>query len=234
VPAEDDVERELERAGWPLPSDAQRESARKAVDRRLQDTAGAASALAHFYDPAGPNAGRTFLDLQPVDPDRVTVADLLAVTTLDVRVRPRAVRRLLDPGDDRDEVGRKFSQVPQDADLAAVSAGDLMNAAELYWSVNQILGVDPWVVASKLCARKRPALIPVRDRTVVRLLGLADKPDYRKHWLVYRLLLRDHAVVAGVERAAADVAHTRGAPDLSNVPPLRLLDSLLWMTRSMR
>lgn len=104
MPAEDEVEVELARAGWPLPSQAQREIAREAVERRLEDAAGAARALARFYDPAGPYAGRTYLDLPPVEPDRLTLADFLAVTLLDVTVRPPAIRRFLEHGTQLDEV----------------------------------------------------------------------------------------------------------------------------------
>lgn len=87
------------------------------------------------------------------------------------------------------------------------------------------------MVASKLCARKHPALIPVRDSAVVEVLRLGSRPNYKTHWLVYRFLLRDQAVAASLSSAAMDAVQIHGAPDLADLPSLRLLDSLLWMTR---
>ncbi len=51
--------------------------------------------LVWFFDPARPFAATTFDDLPDNARDRVTVSDLLAVTLLDMRIRPRAVRAML-------------------------------------------------------------------------------------------------------------------------------------------
>lgn len=53
--------------------------------------------VAAYFDPEGPFAASTFDTLQPGPPNQITSADLLAVTFLDVRVRPLATRRILGP-----------------------------------------------------------------------------------------------------------------------------------------
>jgi len=45
-----------------------------------------------------------------------------------------------------------------------------------YNRIKSTLGADPWVTTSKLCARKRPALFPVRDKPVRDLLARESAP----------------------------------------------------------
>lgn len=77
--------------------------------------------------------------------------------------------------------------------------------------------------------RKRPALIPVRDRVVVREHGLANH-DSRSDWLVFRYLLQDADVLGGLDQAASR-ATAEHRTDLSRIPGLRLLETLMWMMR---
>lgn len=215
--------------GWPTPSDAELRDAHAAAAERLRDADRAARALRSFYQPTGRYAGRTFLDLQPNLTDDLTAADLLAITLLDVSANPLAVRRLLGPGQDRDRVLAALKR-SRDRDLAADDiADDLLAAAHLYETVKPTLGDNPWVVASKLCARKRPALIPVRDSRVVKILRLTNR-DFRSDWLVYRHLLRDAEIQAMLRDA---VEQTRSDPsiDVTDLPLTRVLDSILWMLR---
>jgi hypothetical protein len=216
--------------GWPLPTEAERHAARRAVDQCLADVERASVALARFYDPTGRYAGMTFLDLQPAPDHDVTAADLLAVTLLDVSIRPPSVRRLLHPGPARDQVLAALAECSSECDLTTDDATVLVAAAGLYQAVKQAIGINPWVIASKLCARKRPDLIPMRDNVVVKTLQLRNK-NFRSDWLVYRYLLRDAGTVAALQQAARMASRTPGAPDLTDLSALRLLDSLLWMTR---
>lgn len=219
---------------WPVPGPGELENARSAVRRCLEDHGVASLALAKFYDPEEKYGGRTFLDLTPSDPCDITTADLLSVTMLDVAAAPRGVRRLLACGapDDRDrtEVLAALQVVSTKVDITAdlpENVAAFEAAAKFYMQVKAALGKNPWVVASKLCARKRPALIPVRDRVVVRELGLANQ-DFRADWLVFRYLLQDADVLHGLEQVASRAAAEHGT-DLSQLPALRLLDTLVWM-----
>jgi hypothetical protein len=94
--------------------------------------------------------------------------------------------------------------------------------------VKEALGGNKWVTASKICARKRPALIPVRDSVVVEEIRLPNT-DFRIDWALLRALVRDQEIVAALDALAAD-AGAIGA-DLQGVPTLRLLDSAVWMHR---
>jgi hypothetical protein len=90
------------------------EEVRAAKIRVEQDvsTPGLGQLLAVYYDPAGRFAGATFDTLGANPPNKITLDGLLAVTLLDERWTPAAVRRLLgaDSG-------------PAAAMLAQVSAG---------------------------------------------------------------------------------------------------------------
>ncbi len=227
---------DIDGLGWPAPGPGELENALSAVRRRMDDDSAASLALARFYDPAGKYGGRTFLDLKPSDPSDITTADLLSVTMLDVAASPLGVRRLLACGgpDDakRRQVLAALQEVSTEVDITAdlpknVSAFEA--AAVFYTQVKAALGKNPWVVASKLCARKRPVLIPVRDRVVVRELGLANH-DFRSDWLVFRYLLQDADVLRGLDQAASRATAEHGT-DLSRIPALRLLDTLIWMMR---
>jgi Family of unknown function (DUF6308) len=194
---------DLEELGWPRPGQAELQQARSAVFACLEDEDVASLALAQFYDPQRGYAGLTFLGLQPVDPWDITAADLLSVTTLNVSAAPLAIRRLLGCGIPDDGTRRKvlaaLAVVSNQDELANADAQTLQAAALLYMAVKAAIGANPWVIASKLCARKRPALIPVRDKVVVAELGLANR-DFRTDWLVYRDLLGQHDLVEGLLR----------------------------------
>lgn len=119
-----------------------------------------------------------------------------------------------------------------DANDIALADEDTFRAMEeLYLQVKQTLGKNPWVTASKLCARKRPGLFPVRDKLTCALLALLPHGGYPVDWQVFRLLMLPES---GVVEALYDLrgAATEGA-DRSEVAidayPLRWLDALLWM-----
>jgi hypothetical protein len=141
-------------------------------------TSPAQQRLAWFYDSNGNYAGASFADLRPIDPWDLTATDLHATMLLSVRIGPRATRRIVEEGATRAGLLRKLGQVPE-LDLTAAEDPELSAMTELYEAVKHALSADgvrnpnPWVTASKLCARKRPGLFPVRDRQVCDYLGLS-------------------------------------------------------------
>lgn len=188
--------------------------------------------LARYYQTEGPYAGATFVDLAPVDPFTVTARDLLAATTLSVSVAPVAIRRFVDRAD---ELSAQLREIPETLTLEAVdSPHEAAAMAAFYASVKACLykaGAqtgNAWVTASKICARKRSQLFPVRDRVVMTLLGL--KGNYADDWPVFAALIGDAEIRghldAAVQRAAQQKCVGLGDPGLR----LRHLDVALWMS----
>jgi hypothetical protein len=87
---------------------------------------------------------------------------------------------------------------------------------------------DPWVTASKLCARKRPRLLPVRDHAVRQMLGIRPPYDHRLDWKIYRELVRDDEIADLLLAATATARTPSGTPVQISDPPLRILDVALW------
>jgi Family of unknown function (DUF6308) len=89
--------------------------------------------------------------------------------------------------------------------------------------------VNPWVTASKLCARKRPDLFPVRDNVVCGYLGILRAGGYQVDWQVFRHLIQSREVVSRLDEL---VSEAQADPDV-NVGSvnnrLRHLDVVLWM-----
>ena len=203
------------------------------VDEALSDPASVAH-LVTYYSRDGNYAGATILELDPVSPWDITASDLLSLTLLSVQAQPHSVRRLLQPSAERNHVLRLLSEdrLPLDADLAMADATTLLAMAELheafkaYLSPAHVKLKNPWVTASKLCARKRPDLFPVRDSVVCRLLGLGR--NYQVDWQIFRRIIQENEIRERLDRltdaaaaASADVGHPNRR--------LRHLDVLLWM-----
>jgi hypothetical protein len=79
-----------------------------------------------------------------------------------------------------------------------------------------------------LCARKRPALFPVRDRLVCELLGLSAFKNYQVDWQVFRHLMRDQQIVAAIDAMLVAVEATHTDRLVLDQPHLRLLDAAIW------
>ena len=186
--------------------------------------------LHDYYDPAGDYAGATFTHLAPNPPGDITATDLYALSLLDVQAGPRAGRRLLEPGEHRSRVVEALSAsaLPGGADLTTAGPGTWAAAETLYLAVRDALGARPWVTASKLCARKRPRFFPVRDNVVTRLV-LGGGTDYLVDWEMYRHLLRDRDLAAGLTNVVSQ-AHALPGDITIDDPPIRVLDIVLWMT----
>jgi len=190
--------------------------------------------LARFYDTDGDYAGASFAQLDPIDPMDITAADLLATTLLSVRIKPSATRRILDGGSTRDTLLRKLHDLP-DCDLANAGSPALTAMAGLYEAAKQALSADTvrnpnaWVTASKLCARKRPGLFPVRDKEVCDYLGLTQVRNYQVDWQVFRSLIGDPDIIAAIDvMSKATAAAAAGRRLQADQSRLRLLDAALW------
>ncbi len=83
-------------------------------------------------DAAKPFAGMTFDDLPDNARDRFTASDLLAVTLLDMRIHPRAVRAIL--RDKTEDLSRLLAAIPNDVPLWSASDADLAPAYERFGS----------------------------------------------------------------------------------------------------
>jgi hypothetical protein len=194
--------------------------------------------LETYYRRDGNYAGATFIDLDPVDPYSFTAADLLSLNLLSVAAQPVAVRRLLEPSRERGHLVRLLSEekLPLDADLAMADADQLLAMAQLHEALKQALSPaevknpNPWVTASKLCARKRPDLFPVRDNVVCKHLGLIEsRGNYEVDWQVFRHVIQDNAIRRQLD-AIVDEAAGRPGVDVGHPNRrLRHLDVVLWM-----
>ncbi|WP_157988003.1 DUF6308 family protein [Jiangella endophytica] len=206
------------------PSSAQLDRARSAALGALEDSA-AVENLRLFYDRDSNYAGRSFLAVGPVEYDSITAADLYATSLLGISVGPRAGRQLLQGGTHRNDALKALRMVPAETDLADADDTVLDAAENLHLHLKNALGGNKWVAASKLCARKRPRLFPVRDSLVTRaLLGVGQ--DRRVDWLVYQHLITDADVRRQLEKVTQESAIRES--DLHD-PPLRILDVVLWM-----
>lgn len=191
--------------------------------------------LAEYYDPAGDYAGHSFVALEPLDSKRLTAVDLLATSMLSIDFPASAVRRLLDDDVNQQKISHTLQALPE-GPLEAATPTDFQAMSAFYASVKPLLSdsssqtSDRWVAASKLVARKRPDLFPVRDQVVCEYLEIRKFRDYNKDWLVFRHLMQNQQIQ---DRLTALPAETiRAASDAQVVldaEPLRILDAALWM-----
>lgn len=197
-----------------------------------------------YFDPQGRYAGSTFLDVVPNDPFTVGAADLWAVTTLSMDVPPAAGRALLGPGPLRDLVERGLRRLPEDATLSQATPQTLLLLEETYHAIRTQLpspragarATNQWVMASKLMARKRPLLFPVRDSLVCAHLtagaGLGGKPGqlgwFRRDMQVFAYLMVQDEVRYRLDTVRASISRSHPTWSLGS-SDLRLLDSVLWM-----
>ncbi len=210
------------------------------ITKTVLADSGVVDDLARYYDRDSNYAGATFLDVDPVDPYAVTSGDLLALTLLSVQAEPQAVRRLLEMTATNREVRQLLTEehLPLDADLSMADAETLLAMSTLHEAFKRALSLDrsqaknPWVTASKLCARKRPDLFPVRDSVVCDLLELSGPhltQNYEVDWQVFRRIIQDDDVRARLD----EVVKEAGARDGVNIGHpnrrLRHLDVVLWM-----
>lgn len=208
------------------------ERASVALDVKGPDPVG--GRLAMYYDRAGDFAGATFVELPPVDSTDITATDLHAVSLMSVKIGPGASRRFLEPGPVRSALLNKLRAV-RDIELHIAGPDDLAAMAVFYDEVKERLGErtasssDRWVTASKLCARKRPYLFPVRDKLVRDFLDLTQYRNYQVDWQVFRSMLREPVISRACDRAIGAAYEAAGDRRLAvDRDRLRVLDAALW------
>lgn len=221
---------------WPALDAAVRDQALAQALEALsgESRAGAVQRLVSYYAVDGNYAGASFATLPPVQPSAITATDLHATSLLSVDVGPGATRRLLNPSPDRDRAVAVLGNLPE-TNLADAGAEVLISMEEFYRWVKGALSSpaakdpNPWVTASKVCARKRPHLFPVRDRNVCAFLGVLGLKDFRLDWLVFRELVRSPDVAQELALLPARVLAAAGERAVViDESPLRLLDAALW------
>lgn len=220
--------------GWAEPSS---EGVSHAVDAAL--SALAAPTLHCYYDRLGNYAGASFASMGSNPAHDLVPDDLLAVTTLSVSIGPRVIRGLLEPGEHRSRVLGALEEVSESVCLADASAHELLKASAFHDAVLEAIKdpdvgtSNPWVTASKITARKRPHLIPVRDNVIGKLLGHGAVQSRSVYWRTLRLVLKEPSIQVALTdtREALRRQHGDIVVDPSD---LRLLDAALWFSKQRR
>jgi hypothetical protein len=196
----------------PEPSDDQVERVAGLIDGLLANDQSKA-AVAEFYDPTTMFAGDTFLALAPNDPYAIGIADLYAVTLLEVSPGAPAARELLPGGRRASLAASLLARMPLGTPLWDATDRDLAWTGELWTLLTSVRNVGS-TIAGKILARKRPELVPVVDSVVANHLSCQSGT----YWTTFRRVLQNQA------------RRTQIAEPAPHVPVLRALDSLLWMS----
>ena len=221
---------------WPVLREELREQVREQALKalRLDGERPAQDRLRFYYDVDGDYAGASFAQLAPIEPDNINATDLHATRLLSVPIGAGATRRFLDNGAARTEVLDALRAIP-DRDLLVADPATLEAMEIFYLAVKTNLSAastrhpDAWVTASKLCARKRPELFPVRDRKISAYLGLTRNNSYQIAWQVFRHLLGDRDVITAIDSLSdATLASAHGTRIRLDDSRLRLLDAAIW------
>lgn len=156
-----------------------------------------------------------------------TSDDLVAVQCLSVKIDPHAALKILGPN--AQMLSQILGRIPPDIDLVDAdfcekdsrgSESDPMRAARQLWDELEGIQDIGWVIAGKLCARKRPRLIPVFDNVVRDSLG---KPS--QFWYSLQQALR-----ADESKLHTQLMKVRDAAGVgASVSVLRVFDVIVWM-----
>lgn len=193
--------------------------------------------VAAYYDPSSRWAGVTFVELPPVRPMMITASDLHALNLLNAGLGPLPTRSLLEDCETQRAITRTLTKVAPTADLryADCKLFEAMEAlSSAIWSGCAdpcVKDPNPWVTVSKLCARKRPGLFPIRDTVVcegLRLYGTEGRPrgDRRLDWQVFQHLVAHPDVNASLDSLEDRVRRQHGVR--CDQYKLRTLDVALW------
>src|SRR5690625_6646865 len=123
--------------GFPEVPDALPNRAKELALVALQDSK-TPQRLSEFYDPSTNQVGRTFVDLEPRDPARITAADLLATSMLDITFPAHVVRRLLSDTETQRELSARLQTLPQ-RPLASATAEDFQTMRAFYYFLIPLL-----------------------------------------------------------------------------------------------
>lgn len=206
-----------------------------AATATVREALGAAP-LDCYYDLDGDFAGTSFETIAPNDLTDINGADLHAVAMLSVNIKPAATRRVLDASRQRTELLELMRQVPTDVALPEADAHALQAGWDFYCACRRVLKdpaaqqSDPWVTATKLAARKRPLLIPVRDTVVRKALGCDKFRDGRIDWQVIGAIAASAEVAAAIDAALSEASTAASNKRIRfDTNPLRLIDAATWM-----
>lgn len=220
--------------GWETPSDDEFDAAKQRTLSAL-----AHPKLSNYYDRTKNYAGTSFWAMGDNPSHDLVPADLLAVTLMSVEVMPHGVRAMLNDGPMRERSIALLAKVPSERTLENATADDLVAAFDFHRAVKLAIAnpgaasSNPWVTASKLTARKRPLLIPVRDNVVGGVLGKRAVKYAGVYWQLMRALLIDPEIKQAMMAARDRVTSQLGDDVQSHFdqePDLRLLDAALWIS----
>ena len=148
---------------------------------------------------------------------------------------PAVVRRFIEPSPTGAQLNDMLAghHLSLDANLSLADAASLEAMAAFHRALKPALSAtesataNPCVTVSKLSARKRPDLFPVRDSVVCALLGIGK--NYEVDWQVYRRLLQDDDIRRSLDQIVDNAAAIPGVDVGSPTARLRHLDVVLWM-----
>ncbi|MHC6219804.1 DUF6308 family protein [Arthrobacter sp. MMS24-S77] len=154
--------------------------------------------------------------------------DLISVSCLSVHVPAPAALGIL--GDRSAEISALLGKIPNDLALQDIPLEDHDkyfgegSPCLLLWRLLRSQEAERWGVgattASKLMARKRPALIPIYDSVVARVTGFKDSTGTWKAW--HEAFATDFELVRRLEALRSTIGR-------DDIALLRILDIVLWM-----
>lgn len=158
------------------------------------------------------------------DPHRISSDDLVAVSMLSVFVPARAALDIL--GRDARKISGLLRRIDPEVRLTDPRGGELIgdggDAAKLWALLRRKSKVGP-TIASKLMARKRPALIPVQDSVVRAAVGWSRASNFWTSMRDLVLTSDDGALPDRLQRLRANA----GVED--RYTDLRTFDIVVWM-----
>jgi hypothetical protein len=172
--------------------------------------------------------------LRTSHPDRITPADLVAVTMLSMEIR-RSSRSGISTAsalaleDRSDDISHLLRQIPREKDLHTLSSAEfddlVASGSSLGYALWRFLRdeIGMFQVATyKLMARKRPRLFPIADSRTVDVLGRQE--DWWRSW--YRALTNRPEIVEELQAIRVEAA--KNVPAVRGVSLLRIADIALW------
>lgn len=165
-------------------------------------------------------------------PDRITPADIVAVSMLSANVPARSTIWILNEG--ADEIEELLAQIPYELDIWDADQGlegdgplatlwsRLQSRTAQWEGGDDASGIGP-VLAGKILATKRPRLVPVFDPVVADALG---SHTHQTYWDSWRLAFQDPELLPAVVAAQEEAAKER--PEIALISPLRAVDIAIW------
>ena len=170
------------------------------------------------------------------DANRFTYADCFAPSFLSVNIPPKGAYHLVQ-GDLSSSTAQKLAGIPTNAVLDLATWSQLEPTVDsLFKELKSIRNIG-WVGASKLLARKRPALIPVLDNVLYHAFDLSTREHAKVTWRRIAEFVSDpgiNASLAEIRLAAISNITSGNFTDvqilarLSTLSVIRVLDICIW------